>query len=48
MFNYVITIAFNVILLFWLLHQGCQHQPVIKQGYTLLLCMCLFMCRNGF
>jgi hypothetical protein len=28
-------IAFNVILLFWLLRQGCQCQPVIKQGYTL-------------
>lgn len=28
-------IAINVALLFWLLSQGCQYQPVIKQGYTL-------------
>jgi len=28
-------IAFNVILLFWLICQGCQHQAVIKEGYTL-------------
>lgn len=32
----------NLILLFWLLCKGCQHQPVIKQGYTLHF-VCVFV-----